>query len=344
MAIAITADLHLSDNIRDEYRHVFQKWLRAFLCNNNNGVKTLVILGDITEAKDKLPATLVNRIVEHIYQASRICPVIILPGNHDYVSLTETPFFKFTERLDNVFWVSQARVASDSKTCYTASLARLGKHVWLPHTPNYARDWKSIDFSGAKWIFAHQTFEGAIGDSGHKLNGIPTRVFPKDAQVLSGDIHTPQTFDNITYIGAPYTVDFGDNYASRIILINDKNKIQSVPYTGLQKCLIDIGSKADGLPVLAQKPTKLAEQIAKIRVHLNSGEYAYWSEIKQQVRETIEKAGTIVHSIIPVTPTVRHLNRKRTKTEQRNDKDLMAKYNKSQGKDDKTLKVGLEFI
>src|SRR5205814_1607714 len=103
--------------------------------------------------------------------------------------------------------------------------------LFLPHTNNYKRDWKGLDFSKYQWIFAHNTFQGAnIGP--RRLEGIPTSIFPRNAKVISGDIHVPQHFGPIEYVGAPYRIDFGDDYEPRVLFLSTKDEkrcIESIP-------------------------------------------------------------------------------------------------------------------
>jgi hypothetical protein len=86
--------------------------------------------------------------------------------------------------------------------------------LWLPHTRDWQQDWRSIDMRGARRILTHNTFAGAVGANGVELGGIPLDALP-NVPIISGDIHSPQRNGRLTYVGAPYTVDFGDEYEPR---------------------------------------------------------------------------------------------------------------------------------
>src|SRR5688572_5186840 len=220
-----------------------------------------MICGDLTDEKDHHPATLVNRVVDHIHELAKLCSVIIPKGNHDYTSLHTTPFFTFLKRIKNVSWINQPEW--------------WGTYLLLPHSPNPERDWKSLDFKKADLIFAHQTFTGAQSESGRELHGVPI-PFPKGSTVISGDVHVPQKLGPVIYIGAPYTIDFGDDYEPRVLLIKGQN-ITSVPVTGVQKRLVEC--RPEDLTSIKVKGINEGD-IVKLRIEVDADAYAHWSDIR----------------------------------------------------------------
>ena len=98
----ITTDLHLTNRERDAYRWDLFPWLEKKLATTDS--TDLVILGDLTDAKDGHSAALVNRITDTL--ANLPVQVTILKGNHDYID-EETPFFRFLNKLDNVHFIVQ---------------------------------------------------------------------------------------------------------------------------------------------------------------------------------------------------------------------------------------------
>ena len=99
------------------------------------------------------------------------------------------------------------------------------------------------------------------------------QTFSKGAKVYSGDIHTPQKAGPVTYVGAPYLVDFGDDYAPRVIVL-DGNKEISVPVPGPQKRLIIWGDNQ-----LDAKPG----DILKIRVHFTPKDSGSWWNVRDDI-------------------------------------------------------------
>ena len=140
----ITADLHFSSNPRDEYRFEIVDTLRRLV--RTHQAEALVILGDLTEAKEKHSAWLTNRITDSIVRLANECLVVILKGNHDYLSDPTTPFFRFLGHLENVWWINDPCVKFSP--------------LYLPHTRNYREDWAGIDLS-TELIYTHNAFVGA---------------------------------------------------------------------------------------------------------------------------------------------------------------------------------------
>jgi calcineurin-like phosphoesterase family protein len=214
----ITADLHLSDNPRDEYRFRFVEQRLPKLLKHY-AVDTLYILGDLTEQKDYHSARLVNRIMDALVAAAEHAEVVWLRGNHDYSADMDNPFFGFVGYVPNLHYIGQP--------------TRRGTDLLLPHTRDPQSAWRGLDLAGVQMILAHATFAGAIGANGMPLPGIdpPSPTI----RIISGDVHTPQTHANITYVGSPYSIDFSDEFQPRVLLREAGNKITSLRIKGPQK-------------------------------------------------------------------------------------------------------------
>ena len=227
----VTGDLHLSHNPRDDYRFAFMKWLtRECLIRKPDQI---IIAGDLTEEKDRHPAELVNKVVRHVHALAQIAPVVLVEGNHDYKDEGHA-FFAFLSRIDNTRWISKPTVVGDM--------------LCLPHTNNYNRDWADIDLAAYATIVCHQTFNGANVGFGRALDGLPIDILPRKSTVLCGDIHVPSDVGRPIYIGAPYHVDFGDDFKSRI-LEQANGKWKSVDTSTLpQKRAVSLSASGDGWP------------------------------------------------------------------------------------------------
>lgn len=331
MTALITSDFHLSSNPRDRYRHEFVgKTLPALVLQHKSD--QLIILGDLTNEKDNHSAELVNEVVGYLYQLAQRCPVIILRGNHDCIDPTK-PFFQFVSAIPNITWHTYPA---------DVGLKGLGRCLFLPHTRNYKKDWGMVAASknnNYNWIFAHNTFEGADAGHGRRLSGIPTNVFPRDATVISGDIHIPQKLDQITYVGAPYTVIFGDTYQPRLLEIGltpkGKPQMQSISFYSTRKVVIDI-KDTDSLPDI----DLVAGTLLKLRVHLKADDYSKWSEIQTKVRKWGENYRCVVCMIQPVKVS-KSIKLKRRKITVQSDRELLETYSKRLGVASNTLKTGL---
>lgn len=317
----LTADLHLSDTARDSYRWDIFPWLIEQV--KSLSVERIIILGDVTEYKDGHNARFVNRLVDTLINLGRYCDVVILRGNHDGLS-PDCPFFGFTGKLKYITWISAP--------------VRKGEELFLPHTDNYKKDWKALtdDFDKATTYFCHQTFVGATAESGSKLDGVPLNIIPCHAQVYSGDIHKPQCLGPVTYIGAPYTIRFGDDYNPRIILLKGTQAV-SIPVPGVRKHLFEITSPAQLTAALAAPG-----DLVKIRVRLLD-EASRWGECRAEIVEAVQRYGWRSCGVQPIVENT--ISRLKPQTSPNiTDRELMHEFAARQKINDTRLQTGMEFV
>lgn len=232
--------------------------------------------GDLTDAKDRHPSSLVNRFLNEVSQLSLIAHVVILKGNHDFSS-EDNPFFGFTKHLPNVTFYSTPQRHDDTT-------------LILPFSRNWQQDWKDLDLTGINMILTHATFDGCIVENGQRLQGgIPPSFFKGfKGKVYSGDIHVPQIVSknpHIEYVGAPYRVHFGDTYKPRVVLLR-KDKAIDLHFPAKGRELLDVESfhQIDDADFL------MGTQV-KIRVRLKRSEYPDWPEMKQVIKHYAEERG-----------------------------------------------------
>jgi hypothetical protein len=271
----ITADWHLSDNPRDAYRFSFLEQRLPKLIRHYN-VTRLYLLGDLTEAKDHHGSHLVNRIIDGLVRLSdrSTVRIMLLCGNHDYETDMEHPFFGFTGYIDGLHYIHQP--------------TRDGTDLLLPHTRDPATAWDKLDLRDVKMILAHATFSGAVGSNRVPLAGTPPPS--TSIPIVSGDVHVPQRVGNVTYVGAPYSVDFGDGYQPRVLLRHD-GKLTTIKLKGPQKRIIDWPNREH-----AAQPG----DIVRIQVKLKRADYDRWAELREQARTWGVDAGLVVESVVPV--------------------------------------------
>lgn len=336
MSIIITSDWHLSDNPRDAARHQFIDWLVDLL--KEERPQALFMLGDLTEAKDEHRAWLANRVVEHIVRLARLCPMVILRGNHDAVN-PEWPFFHFVGNLDNVYWINQPQ-DSDVGALALLNLDRvIGRHLFLPHTSNHERDWADYkNLAKYVWIFTHNTFAGADYGHGHQAKGIPPSLIPKGVEVVSGDVHVPQRVGPITYVGAPFHVDFGDDYQPRVAKVAS-DRIAFVDVAGPEKRLLEITDLKD----LAKAKYNPGD-IVKVRIVLSPADHARWPEMQAAVRAWGDKHDVIINAVVPQVGRVDGGRGGKRMVQKRDDPALVKAYVKARGVDGVTEKTGLRLL
>lgn len=287
MTVLVTADLHLDDNPKNADRWNLFPWLAKQV--TKTGAKHVLLLGDITDAKDRHNARLVNKLAECIHGLAQKTDVIWLTGNHDYIN-SSLPFFSFVKLLDGrVTFINEPMeqglddgIGGDRniKAC-----------IFLPSTRNYEEDWKGINFNTGeglgggstkdiiKYVFCHQTFDGSLAENGTALRGIPPSVFADfKGQVIAGDIHVPQKIGkNIFHVGAPYRVHFGDSFTPRVILLR-KGEMVDLHFPAKGRELIAVHNM-DELEYFAYD---IGTQV-KIRMKKTRAEFAEWPELRKDI-------------------------------------------------------------
>lgn len=329
MTILITGDWHLNDNPRDEYRHQFQRRLRVIV--EEHQVSTVVMLGDLTEAKEGHNAHLVNRIVQQLSLLAKLTRVIILKGNHDYID-PACPFFGFLNHLHNVEWIGQPHVLKIDKKYYT----------FLPHTNDWKSDWHPNFFkpSGGghiETVFAHATFKGAISETGQVLDGVPLDAIPSGLPVIAGDVHVPQDLGRITYVGSPYTIRFGDTFKPRVLLIKDGKTI-SIPCPGPQKRLIEATSIESAMKQINHHP----KDIVKVRIDWR-GDTDKWGGARRELLDWASDKNIQLHGVEAIIngPTK---TKKYTANRAQSDKEIISAYCKANNVNQVLEGVGQKIV
>lgn len=228
----ITADLHLTDHPMDEYRWEMLDTLFNMCCEKN--INTLIILGDITVKKDRHSSILVNRFVNtlHNFFDANI-EIKILMGNHDYIDINY-PYFKFLNYFPGCNMIISPCIIS--------------RVLYIPHGFNVVNVLhqynKNRDFD---FICIHHSITGfsmgynniIIGNEGVSPKVLKSQT---NVPVFSGHIHTSQDKSLYHYIGAPYSIAFGDFGKYRVfVLKHDKKEIEvasvDLPRTTMKKVI-----------------------------------------------------------------------------------------------------------
>ncbi len=281
----IVSDLHFTAQDADSYRWQLFPWMKDIIKRDN--VSRVLCLGDITDAKDKHPASLVNRLVEEFHSLSQLVPVHILKGNHDYID-SATPFFRFLDLLPNITFITEPTFETIDDY----------EVLWLPHTRNYDSEWnragimKEMKETSLDFIFTHQCYEGAEAANGYGLGGVPPAILGKDrtdALVLAGDIHKPQKVQNIEYIGSPYPIHFGDEFKPRGLLLDPKTRdLTTRKHTTLLKITVEAASIEDMIDQLEEVGAEQGDHV-RVRYYMPRADFYTWADLKQEIYKVIEK-------------------------------------------------------
>ena len=279
----ITTDLHLSDKGEDQYRFDLFPWM---IKKYNKKISAVFILGDLTDRKNYHADWFVNKVIDSIVDLTKCFQVFILKGNHDYDSDPDTPFWGFLDKIQNITYISKPKLIKWNGR----------KVLFLPHAREPGRDWKLDQRKDLDAILLHQTFKGAVSESGYELGGIGTTPFRKfTCPIFSGDVHAPQQVGPINYVGSPYHVHYGDQFTPRLLLVDNNFRTVDVHPPMPKKFVFDIRHAKDLRKY--SKRIRTGDR-AKVRLHLPTSEISSWPEQREEIRRLAEKMNLSVAVII----------------------------------------------
>lgn len=333
----IIADLHLSDNPLEEYRWGVFDWLEDLKEEHN--IENIFLLGDITEKKDNHSAKLVNRVVEKINTLVYTMEALyIVRGNHDGID-PDCPFFGFLHSNPRICFYPKPIIFHPSG------------FLFLPHSKDPAGDWKDIikeSIKDTKIIFMHQTTFGARASNGAILEGFDSGMFADfDGLCFSGDIHLPQETGGIVYVGAPYSIYFGDEEENYGAILLDGNKWERIKYESITRRILDLDLTSDdrnkGFAKLNEKGINLGDQF-KIRLQVNRSDSDQFGSWKKEIKKEIENEGGAVVSIeLKLAEEKSRLIAKR-KFKNTDPLTVLKRFVNAEGLDEYYLEKGQEFI
>lgn len=315
MSILLTTDWHLTDSPHDEYRWGIFPWLKEQV--KKYQVTHIIVAGDITDKKDGHSSFLTNRVSDEFISLAKEAEVILMKGNHDFID-EDVPFFKFLNQsfIDGLQYIIDPTVLNiRNKEC-----------LFLPCTrKDHSEVWADFgDFSEFDMIFCHETFSGAISETGMPLDGLSRSIFDHTkALVFSGDVHVPQKLGKITYIGSPYRIRFGDSFDPRIILLNG-SKQTDLKFPCMKKHTIELFDSDDMSWVKDVSPM---DQV-KFRMNLKRSEIHDWETHKSKLLEAAKSCNVVVHGVeLKVLDKIKRVQDKEVeKPQELTDRDFFDKY------------------
>lgn len=277
----LTSDPHFTASPRDEYRWGLWPWLADQ--SRIEGVKTVVICGDLTDAKDYHPASLTNRLVAAIAKLrEQVDEIIIDLGNHDYLREGHA-YFAFLNNIPGVTFITKP----------TEFMLDTGPtSLFLPHTKTPAQTWAGMDFSHYDYLFMHQTIKGSLSSNGTEMEGEELPDLRAAGKVWSGDIHVPQVIGPVEYIGSPYHVHFGDAFRPRCVLLDRRNRPVDLHFETISRLSLKIA----GVDDLRRLKMRAGDQV-QVKLVLAESEAHEWAARRRAVSDYLRRAEVQLHGI-----------------------------------------------
>lgn len=340
MSWLIASDLHLTIKPEHEYRWRFMEWLADQA--NCDDVTAVLLLGDISDAKDFHSALMVNRTVTAISELTvfRRKPVHILFGNHDGPS-QDRPFWKFLEQVQDVHYHTKLDVAH---------LPAKGRAVPCLMSPWGTEGAAIVELQHPEAIpvvfaFMHASVDGVTVENGTVLPGhVPNKFLPrgKKVKVWSGDIHLAQKIGDVEYVGAPYHCRFGDNFKGRVIK-QDPHKpfeYEELHFDGSPSLhTLKVAATNASLPEYLKPGDRIKLTVQSDRPFL-PGE---WREHVKAVRAQCEERGVELVAAALERPVVK-TDSYQAPSGRRSDEAIVRTYAQQQNYDPATTEIGVGLV
>lgn len=324
----LIGDLHLTDQARDAYRFEIFDWIKRQQVKRP--VAATFLAGDITDAKDRHSATLVNKIVAGLIKLRP--PIYIAMGNHDYRD-HKNPFFKFLNHIEGITFVTQPHM--------------VGFKIPMAIIPHYrtqdafnAAVKETIDCNPAAFL-THQTFDGAIAESGTRLTGLsasPIELLKPPLGAYAGDVHMPQKQGIVTYIGCPYQVRFGDNFTPRALHVTGDGKKTNLYFPAPRKWSLTIRDVAN---LINNKDLYEGDQV-KLTIEVSREEAVDWKSIREDVLTVCKDMQLDVYGVeLKINTTKR---RNRIKLNENNKEEIFQLFCKEENVATAIKEVGRKIL
>lgn len=185
----------------------------------------LVVAGDLHDTKAIIRAEVANVLLDMFKDFNQYNDAFILVGNHDLVNEKGT--------AHGLNYLRQHAIIMENWGIH----AQLDKVLFIPYQSDpaaYKSACRALDRFNTPYnmIVCHQGFAGAnMGDYIQDKSAVGCEF----AQVptISGHYHKHQTLGNVTYIGNPYTMSFGEanDGPKGFLVVNEDGSFKHIPIT-----------------------------------------------------------------------------------------------------------------
>lgn len=280
---------------------------------------------------------LINRLCSAVIALARLCSVLIVQGNHDYEDV-DNPTFGFLHELENVKYLKHPAVLDQSgRSVMVLPHARKVKNVW----------WPTMDRVGeVDVVLAHQAFNGAVGMNGHRIESLASPNWfashATKATVIAGDIHLPQKVGRVNYVGAPYPINYGDEYKPRCFLYDSDSGLSDLRVPSIKKAVIECSSMEE---IASAMEGFGAGDRVKVRLALPREEFPDWAKYREQVAKFVASREVFLYGCELRPIEERKRQRIEDAPEQIADKsEIVTSYAKARSVPESMLRAGLKFI
>ncbi len=172
-------------------------------------VTTIMFMGDLHHNHRLIDVDVLAFWHDQLQALTQEWHTVALVGNHDKTGDASNP---------NHALIAYRRICNiiERPTPYR------GAFLAVPYMSDPAKFAEAVNQSDEKTILCHQTFNGAVYENGFYAAGDADAIDPSkfpDRQFISGHIHRPQRFGNVTYIGAPRWRSVADANTERGLVV-----------------------------------------------------------------------------------------------------------------------------
>ena len=171
-----------------------------------------VFLGDLNDSKSIIRSEIQTLYMKYFSKWPN--KLIILVGNHDYHNAIECK-----EHSLEIF----KNIKSENQIIIVDKMQQIDNMIFSPYyheTTKFKEDLSKFD---SKYLFMHQGVDGCLYSSGTpEQSDLKKKDLKRFTRVIGGHIHMHQVFDNIDFIGSPFTQNFGEAGEKKFIAIFDK--------------------------------------------------------------------------------------------------------------------------
>jgi len=223
-------DVHIQTNNTTDIK-LFMNKLENYIQRNIDNIDIIILMGDILHTHERLHTIPFNLANELFNNLSRMKPLYVLVGNHDYINnsqfLSENHWMNcFKNKNNNINIIDKiVHLNIKDKNIVLSPYVSDGKFTQALDTINTKFDWKKADC-----VFGHQLLDGV------KMGAILTENVEKWENtyplLVSGHIHDKQQpQDNLYYTGSCMQHAFGESSDKTICLLsihNNEPKINEI--------------------------------------------------------------------------------------------------------------------